>query len=49
MSKKKTLGKVLVKKAGSEAKKIGIGVVREGGRIITGTIRGFLRAFSPFH
>lgn len=49
MSKKKTLGKVLAKKAGSEVKKIGKGVAREAGRIIAGTVRGLLGAFSPFH
>ncbi len=49
MSKKKTFGKVLAKRAGSEAKRIGKGVAREGGRIITGTIKGLFGAFSPFH
>ena len=49
MSKKKTFGKVLAKKAGSEAAKIGKGVAREGGRIIAGTLKGLLGAFSPFH
>lgn len=49
MSKKKTLGKALAKKAGSEVKKIGKGIAREGGRIIAGTVRGLLGAFSPFH
>ena len=49
MSKKKTFGKVLAKKARREAAKIGKGVAREGGRIIAGTIKGLLGAFSPFH
>ena len=48
MSKKKTLGKVLARKAGSEAAKIGKGVAREGGRIIAGAVKGLLGAFSPF-
>lgn len=49
MSKKKALEKILAKKAGSEAVKIGKGVAREGGRIIAGTIKGLFGAFSPFH
>lgn len=49
MSKKKSSGKVLVKKATTEAAKIGKGIVREGGRIVAGTIKGLFGAFSPFH
>lgn len=49
MSKKKALGKVIAKKAGSEAAKIGKGVAREGGRIVAETIKGLFGAFSPFH
>ncbi len=49
MSKKKPFSKVLAKKAGSEASKIGKSIAKEGGRIIGGTVKGFLGAFSPFH
>jgi len=45
---KKTIGKALSRKAKSEAAKIGKGVAREGGRIIAGTVKGLLGAFSPF-
>jgi len=45
---KKSLGKALSRKAKSEAAKIGKGVAREGGRIIAGTVKGLLGAFSPF-
>lgn len=48
MSKKKTFGKVLSKKAKSEAAKIGKSAAREGGRIPAGTVKGLLGAFSPF-
>jgi hypothetical protein len=48
MSNRKTFRKQLSKKATREAKKITKGVVREGGRIIAGTVKGFLGAFSPF-
>jgi hypothetical protein len=49
MSKKKTFGKVLARKATREAAKIGKGVAQEGGRIIAGTVKSLLGAFSPFH
>lgn len=48
MPKQKTLGKAIAKKAKREAVKIAKGVAREGGRIIAGTVRGLLGAFSPF-
>lgn len=48
MPKKKLLSKVIVKKAGSEAAKTRKSVAKEGGRVIAGTGKGFLGAFSPF-
>ncbi len=48
MAKRKTFGKQLAKKATKEATAITKGVAREGGRIIAGTVKGLLGAFSPF-
>lgn len=45
---KKSFGKALSRKTKRDAAKIGKGVAREGGRIIAGTVKGLLGAFSPF-
>ena len=48
MSKRQSIGKKLAKKAAREAVYIGKGVVKEGGKIIGGTIHGFIDVFNPF-
>jgi hypothetical protein len=46
--RKDTFGNKLAKKSAREAKRISKGVLREGRKIISGTIKGFFNVFNPF-
>jgi len=48
MTNRRTFGRRLSKKASREAKQITKGVVREGKKIATGFVKGFLNVFNPF-
>jgi len=49
MPKPKTsFGRKVVRRSAKEAKKITKGVLREGRKIILGTIKGFMHALNPF-
>jgi hypothetical protein len=49
MSKRKgNFGKKLAKKSAIEAKRISKGVIREGRKIASGAIKGFVNVFNPF-
>ncbi len=47
-NRRKSFGKTLERKAKREAKGVARGVAREGKKIATGAIRGFLNVFNPF-
>jgi hypothetical protein len=46
--RRETFGNKLAKKSAKEAKRISKGVLREGRKIISGTIKGFFNVFNPF-
>lgn len=46
--RKQGIGKTLRKKSARETRRIGKGVVREGRKIVTGAVKGFLNVFNPF-
>jgi hypothetical protein len=46
--RRQTFGRKLAKKSAKEAKQISKGVLREGKKIVFGTVKGFLNAFNPF-
>lgn len=48
MANRRTFQKHLSKKASREATKIARGVVREGGKIAKGFVKGLFRALNPF-
>ena len=49
MPKPKTsLGNKVSRRSAKEAKKVAKGVLREGRKIVLGTIKGFINAINPF-